>query len=201
MFSGVGKSYHLNYLTFKTLFQNINERNDLIFLETGIANNGTKSTYLFDQYIRKYGGRFWSVDINRDLVDSHQGNMCPGTQLICDDSVHFLKTWVSENPGKYPDVVYLDSYDLDWYNPQPSADHGLKEYLALEPVMKKNALLLIDDTPLNPYWIDNRHKLYDDMIQFYEKKGYMPGKGQLVLGLDKHMDTLIHNYQVLFKCR
>ena len=142
MFSGIGKPKHLNYLTFKELFKNINNRKDLIFLETGIASAGTNSTYLFDHYIRKYGGRFWSVDINRNLVDSHKGNMCSATSLVCDDSVNFLKNWIKENPNKQPDVIYLDSYDLDWYDPQPSAMHGLNEYLTLSPVLKKNSLLL-----------------------------------------------------------
>jgi hypothetical protein len=150
MFSKVGKPMHINYLTFKELFKNINNRKDLIFLETGIASVGTYSTYLFDQYIRRYGGQFWSVDINNNLVDSLQGNMCPGTKLVCDDSVKFLKEWVLNNPNKKPDVIYLDSYDLDWYNPEPSAMHGLNEYLALTPVFKSNTLLLIDDTPNNP---------------------------------------------------
>ena len=35
--------------------------------------------------------------------------------------------------------------------------------------MDKNTLLLIDDTPSNPYWIDSRGPLYNDMIQYYAK--------------------------------
>jgi hypothetical protein len=199
MFTGIGKPMHLNYLTFKELFKNMDGKKDLIILETGIASAGTNSTYLFDQYIRKYGGKFWSVDINKGLVDAHQGNMCSGTTLVCDDSVNFLKSWVQNNSEKNVDVIYLDSYDLDWYNPQPSAIHGLNEYLALLPVLKKDTLLLIDDTPANPYWLDTRGTLYNDMIKYYSMNNCLPGKGQYVLDVTKNADTLLHNYQILYK--
>jgi len=197
MFSNVGKPMHLNYLTFKELFKNMNSRKDLLILESGIASAGTQSTYLFNEYIKKYGGKFWSVDINSSLVDLHKGNMCPGTTLVCDDSVNFFKNWVKENDKV--DVVYLDSYDLDFYNPQPSAMHGLNEYLALEPVFKSGSLLLIDDTPSNPYWLDCRNQVYHDMIEYYSKNNCLPGKGQLVLNVFKNADLLLHNYQVLYK--
>jgi hypothetical protein len=199
MFSNVGKPMHLNYLTFKELFKNMNGRSNLMILETGIASAGTQSTYLFNEYVKKYGGKFWSVDINKYLVDSHKGNMCPATTLIHDDSVKFLSNWVKDNKDLQADVVYLDSYDLDFYNPHPSAMHGLNEYLALIPALKKNSLLLIDDTPSNPYWLDTRGQLYDDMIQYYGKHDCLPGKGQYVLNVYKNADTLLHNYQVLYK--
>lgn len=199
MFSGIGKPMHLNYLTFRELFKNMNEQKDLIILETGIASAGTQSTYLFNEYIRKYGGRFWSVDLNKYLVDSHSGNMCPGTTLVHDDSVSFFNSWINSNPTLNPNVIYLDSYDLDFYNPHPSAMHGLKEYLAILPSVKKNTLLLIDDTPSNPYWLDTRGELYTNMIEYYKNNNNLPGKGQYVVGLEKKTETLIHNYQVLYK--
>jgi hypothetical protein len=197
MFSNVGKPMHLNYLTFKELFKNMNSRNNLIILESGIASAGTQSTYLFNEYIKKYGGKFWSVDININLVETHRGNMCPGTTLVYDDSVNFFKNWVKSND--YVDVVYLDSYDLDFYDPIPSATHGLNEYLSLLPVLKNKSLLLIDDTPSYPYWLDCRNQLYYDMIEYYKKNDYLPGKGQYVLNKSKNADLLLHNYQVLYQ--
>lgn len=197
MFSLIGKPMHLNYLTFRELFKQINNRKDLIILESGIASAGTNSTYLFNEYIKKYGGKFWSVDINKDLVDIHKGNMCPSTTLICDDSIHFFKEWC--NQYKNADVIYLDSWDLDWYNPHPAAIHGLNEYLSLLPIYNKNTLLLIDDTPSSPYWIDSREKLFDDMIEYYINKSELPGKGQYILNVHKNADILLHNYQLLYK--
>ena len=76
MFSNNGTPMHVNYLTFKELFKEMNNKNNLTILESGISSAGTNSTYLFNEYIKKYGGRFWSVDINKDLIDTNQGNMC-----------------------------------------------------------------------------------------------------------------------------
>jgi hypothetical protein len=197
MFSYQGKGMHLNYLTFKELFKQMNQQKNLMILETGIASAGTNSTYLFNEYIRKYGGQLWSVDINQQLIDMHKGNMCYGTTLICDDSVHFLNEWVKSYPRA--DVVYLDSWDLDWYNPHPAAKHGLNEYIAILPSLKTNSLLLIDDTPSTPYWLDTRGQLYHDMNVYYDQYKYLPGKGRYVINEHKHANTLLHNYQILYK--
>ena len=168
-----------------------------MILESGIASAGTQSTYLFNEYVRKYGGFFWSVDINKSLVEQHRGNMCPATRLICDDSVNFFSNWAKKN--NKADIIYLDSYDLDFYNPKPSAEHGLKEFRSLLPVCKKDTLMLIDDTPINPYWLPFRNKMYNDMINFYNNYNCLPGKGMLVLNEEKNADLLLHNYQVLYK--
>jgi hypothetical protein len=198
MFSNVGKPMHLNYLTFKELVKNMDNK-ELNIIETGISCYGTNSTYFFNDYIRKYGGRLWSVDINPYLVNVHSGNMCPATQLICNDSVTFIKEWVSNNPNEKIDVVYLDSYDLDFYNPKPSAIHGLNEYLEILPALQKDSLLLIDDTPINPYWLDNREKIYEDMLVYYETNNELPGKGMYVVNINNTATKLMHNYQVLYK--
>ena len=197
LFSGKGTSHHINYLTFKKLFENIPVCKDLVILESGIASRGTQSTYLFNEVVRKYGGRFWSVDNDPNLVETHRGNMCPGTQLVCNDSVAFFKDWSASHTEA--NIIYLDSYDLDFYDPEPSGEHGLAEYRALLPVIKKNTLMLIDDTPINPEWLDTRGQLYRDMVDFYKNMGIMPGKGMYVLDEVKHAEKLIHNYQVLYR--
>lgn len=196
MFSHEGKPMHLNYLTFRELFRQMNKQPNLNILESGISSAGTYSTYLFNEYVKKYGGHLWSVDINKNLIDINQGNMCPATKLICDDSVSFFSKWSQSNKA---DVIYLDSWDLNWYDPHPAAMHGLNEYLSLLPSYKKNTLLLIDDSPSSPYWIDTRDKLYNDMKQYYLKNNCLPGKGQYVLNLYKDADLLLHNYQILYK--
>jgi hypothetical protein len=196
-FLNKGEPKHINYLTFKELFKNMNSIKNPMILESGIASAGTQSTYLFNEYVRKYGGFFWSVDINKSLVEQHRGNMCPATRLICDDSVNFFSKWAKNN--NKADIIYLDSYDLDFYNPKPSAEHGLKEFRALLPVCKKDTLMLIDDTPINPYWLPFRNNMYNDMVQFYNNYNCLPGKGMLVLNEEKNADLLLHNYQVLYK--
>ncbi len=199
MFSNNGIRKHINYLTFKELFKNICtlELKSPIIVETGIASHGTKSTYLFNEYIRKYGGRLWSVDINNELVANTQRYMCPGSTLVCDDSINFINKWINNNLKS--DIIYLDSYDLDIYNPTPSGIHGLNEYKAILPSIKKNTLLLIDDTPITPYWLDTRNKEYEDMCLFYSKNSYMPGKGMFIINENKNANVLLHQYQILYK--
>ena len=198
-FSNKGEPKHVNYLTFKEMFKNVDGLKNPIILESGIASAGTNSTYLFNEYVRKYGGFFWSVDINPYLVSTHSGNMCPATKLVCDDSVNFFSNWVKENENLQANIIYLDSYDLDFYNPLPSAEHGLKEYLSLLPACKKETLLLIDDTPKKPYWLPFRNNVYNDMVEYYDKNNFLPGKGMMVLNEKKNADLLLHNYQVLYK--
>jgi hypothetical protein len=198
MFSNkTGTKKHLNYLTFRRLFEEMKDLKSPYILESGIASAGTNSTYLFNEYVRKYGGFFWSVDINRSLVERHKGNMCPATQLICNDSVAFFTDWSKTH--EVANVIYLDSYDLDFYDPQPSGNHGLAEYKSLIPVIKKDTLLLIDDTPVNPYWLDTRGQLYTDMCTYYSTNNFLPGKGMYVLNEVKNANMLLHNYQVLYK--
>ena len=199
MFSNRGIPRHLNYRTFQTLFQSMEGLKEPNILESGVAAYGTQSTYLFNEYVRKYGGRFWSVDIDQAAIDKHVNNMCPATQLICDDSVHFFNSWVQTHQGQQAHVIYLDSWDLDMDNPDPAGLHGLNEYKALLPAIQKNTLLLIDDTPASPYWMDQRGQVYLDMCVHYEKYKSMPGKGMYIIQEPKHAEMLIHNYQVLYK--
>lgn len=202
MFFGKGTRHHINYLTFKKLFEQMGTPKEPIILESGIAIH---STYLFNEVVRKYGGYFWSVDNDPELVAAHQGNMCPGTKLVHNDSVAFFKEWINTSMAPSPstytsaDIIYLDSYDMDFYNPEPSAKHCLAEYMALKPAIKKDTLLLIDDTPMNPYWLDTRGSTYYDMLDYYGMFGIMPGKGMYVLDEVKNADKLIHNYQVLYR--
>ena len=89
MFSNTGEKMHLNYLTFRELFKQINNRKDLVILESGIASAGTNSTYLFNEYIKKYGGQFWSVDINKNLGSNLGGSIITitGNNLINTNNV------------------------------------------------------------------------------------------------------------------
>ena len=202
MFGGKGEQKHINYLTFRELFKEMGGRRDLNILETGMASAaGTRSTLLFDKYIRKYGGKVWSVDYHQYPVNFNRDKVCSNTKLYHADSVDFItnfEKYTGEKDIKF-DVIYLDSYDLDFYNPIPSGTHGLKEYKAVLPYIKSGTLLLIDDTPISPYCLDTRGDVYEKMIKFYERNLFMPGKGMFVLNEEKNADTLLHQYQVLYK--
>ena len=43
------------------------------------------------------------------------------------------------------DVLYLDSFDVDFNNPVPSSFHHIKELLAIFPKIQKGTLIVVDD--------------------------------------------------------
>jgi hypothetical protein len=183
---------HVCYPTFKRLFEEIERRGNppLNIIETGTAAHGTKSTYLFDAYVSKYGGHFWSVDINPNTKEKAEPFMGRNTTLITMDSIDFLSKWYSTYNIKV-DVVYLDSYDIVWENPEDAAIHGLKEYAAIKPAIGKDTLLLIDDTP-------NDISYLEGSTSFYDRTQIIPGKGMCIVTLHP-TNVLIHKYQVLYK--
>jgi hypothetical protein len=183
---------HVCYPTFKRMFLEIERRGNppLHIIETGTAAWGTLSTYLFDKYVSTYGGHLWSVDINPDTKRAAEPFMGPNTTLITMDSLDFLSSWVSTHKMK-ADIIYLDSWDVKWDNPEDAAIHGLKEYAAIKPAIGKDTLLLIDDTPNDIVYLNG-------VTSFYTRTNVFPGKGMCVVALHP-AEVLMHAYQVLYK--
>jgi hypothetical protein len=194
--------HHICYPTFKLFFKHLTEIKEPNIIETGSSAYGTNSSYLFNEYVRKFGGRFWTVDINKETVDTVRSFLCPASSVTEMDSVDFLKKWVNENQLSNVNV-YLDSYDLDWYNPQPSGIHGLNEFLAIKPVLQKDSYLLIDDTPVNTEWINDRGDFYNNFSEFKKNNHNlpMPGKGMYIIDICKNFNVKIleQKYQLLYK--
>ena len=44
-------------------------------------------------------------------------------------------------------LFYLDSFDLDWRYPYPSAAHHLKELTAINRILHKDTMVVVDDSP------------------------------------------------------
>ena len=44
-------------------------------------------------------------------------------------------------------MFYLDSFDVDWKYPYPSAAHHLKELTAINKILNKETLVVVDDAP------------------------------------------------------
>ena len=201
--STIGRyGHHINYTSFRSAFQEISKMKNPIIIETGSSRWGVNSTILFDAYIRKYGGRFWSVDIHKPTIDMLSGYVCPATTMVCNDSVSFLTDWVREHPGEQANFVYLDSWDVDWRAPEPAEKHGLSEFHAIKPALKSGSVLLIDDTPSTPYWTDSRDDNYSYLSEVYARNGELPGKRRLVvneLKEDASFQKLHHWYQVMWR--
>ena len=98
------------------------------------------------------------------------------------------------------DFLYLDSYDVDFLNPLLSAEHHLKEFKCIKHLLHEGSIVLIDDTPISPEWLDNGKysPIYDKLkLQFNEN---MSGKGSLVSKELEKMGAkkIMHQYQVLW---
>jgi predicted O-methyltransferase YrrM len=133
--------------TFTKIFEYLDTLNrPVLILETGCIRTLNdwgqgQSTQLFDLYAQhKPGSKVYSVDINEEaaaLVIKHASNC---TTITVGDSIDYLSRF-----EQAPDLVYLDSYDLDVKWPLPSAIHHLKELAAIMPRLTKDSLVVVDD--------------------------------------------------------
>lgn len=183
---------HENVKNFSTVISLLNQK-PAIILETGTSAWGTDSTRLWDLYVHRFGGCLKSVDIRTAPSIALQRQIGEQTQFYVQDSVAFLSNY----QGPAPDFVYLDSFDVDWFDPWPAAEHGLAELQAIYPKLKPGSLVLVDDTPLS---LD----LMGGDIASHAESGLkrVHGKGALILrNLDEfpRLKILDHNYSLLLK--
>jgi hypothetical protein len=198
-FSSIGDPGHLNMDSLRDTLGLLEERPGVI-VETGSSAWGLDSSRLFDAYVSSFGGEFWSVDLRVQPLLELRRKLTPNSTLVCDDSVRFLERWVSENPGRKADLVYLDSWDLDVEDPVPAAVHGLREFFAIAQALGGGSLLLIDDTPGSPEWVPAHWQR--EAQQYLETFDLIPGKGML---LDRYLEgradvvKVHHRYQALYR--
>ena len=143
---------HINYHTIKKSLEILKDKkkDNYIIVETGCSAHGTKSTLIWDAFVKKYGGNVFSVDLNNKAVDLTNRSTSERTKVICSNSLDYLPTL-----EKKIDFLYLDSYDVDFLNPGKSAEHHLKEFNCVRHLIHDNTVVLIDDTPVSPEWLDD----------------------------------------------
>lgn len=146
----LGNRYTTFYNSFKYL-ESLNKQNYFI-IETGTArieNNfgDGQSTIIFDEFLNfeKNTGKLVSIDINLDSINFAKSKVSSKTELICNDSVEALYKLSNDKNLPHIDMLYLDSFDLDWNNPHPSSMHHVKELLSIMPKINHGTLIVIDD--------------------------------------------------------
>ena len=177
----------------------LNNKKSLI-VETGTSAYGTDSSRLFDSYVTRFGGRFYSVDINplarRRLTFQHSRN----SHFIVSDSLSFLESFQLKSTDSKIDLVYLDSWDVDWSNPDESAIHGYNEYIRIRDCLKSGSIIVIDDTPRTLDWIPP--DCVDTAQEYLRVNGVLPGKGALILKELQGNPFVIkvwHEYNLVFQ--
>ncbi len=193
------KSHHINYFTFRKFFEILKSFENPSIIETGTSTwSPTASSKLFDTYITKYGGTFNTVDIVPYTIARARSTLSNPACVHLGDSVEFIKSIDYK-----VDAAYLDSYDIDWLNYEPAAQHGKREFEALLPKLNDRAIVLIDDTPSCPTFFPFRGDTYDTVKDLNEITGIMPGKGMYAIEvLNENKDkytwtTVLHQYQLL----
>ena len=70
-------------------------------------------------------------------------------EVTTNDSVRYLNDLSTNflNNKTKVSMFYLDSFDVDWRYPYPSAAHHLKELVAINKVLDKDTLVVVDDSP------------------------------------------------------
>jgi hypothetical protein len=144
----LGKRAEAFITIFTLLRENFDNDGPLTIVETGCVrdlNNWEgdgNSTILFNLFASETGSTFYSIDINPSHCDLARRS-CPKATMLSGDSVTMLHQLRSSVDAI--DLLYLDSFDLDWSNPHPSALHHLKELCAAAPLLKSGSFVFVDD--------------------------------------------------------
>jgi len=157
--------------TFLKAMELMLERNVKTIVETGTSRYGGVhcigdgcSTLIFSDWAKENNATLYSVDIDRNALLHAKAALKPPIEhvhFVHKDSVEFLK-----NFNRPIDFLYLDSYDFELDNPNPSQQHHLNEIKAAMPWLTENSIILIDDCDL-PY--GGKGKL---VIEFLEDRGW-----------------------------
>ncbi len=172
--------------TFRKIFEYLDEfSHPLVIVETGCARKtgnwegDGQSTVLFDKYIclKDFDSVVYSVDISPNSVAEAKKLVGHRVQLTQDDSVKFLRQLTDRllDEGKTIDMLYLDSFDLDWVYWYPSAAHHLKELCVAIRSIRKDTLVAIDDCPRDGPFISRSPNQLD-----FVATPSIGGKGRLV---------------------
>jgi len=161
-------------------------------IETGCSYGGYDDfgTYL-GYFTNENNGKLKTVDIVSDSIEKSKifyGDLFPNldVEFFCGDSVEYLKSY----EGK-PNLVHLDSWDLEIPNPLSSMLHGWLEFSIIKDKMPSGSICIIDDNYLNGttvYWniLNNGNHVKTLPIDItYD----IVGKGSLIYHWVKNYDT------------
>lgn len=144
---------NMRHPTFSYVLELMKRRGVKTIVETGTTRGGESafeveggSTILFADWASRNGAMVYSVDLSREAVKSARKALLPYHKHVTvtqGDSIQYL-----QNFGSPIDFLYLDSFDVDIFNPLPSQQHHLKEIQAAFPKLTKNSIVMIDDCAL-----------------------------------------------------
>jgi hypothetical protein len=169
----INKVYHY----FSSLNRPIN------ILETGCGHYGFSEkfapmTYIFADILNTLkGGSLLTVDINENNLKKCKELTKDFSHIIDYKLGNSVDVLQNLNTGhiKSLDLIILDSYDLNLFDPNPSAIHHLQELMIIYKDINKNCLIAIDDNYLPGTWVQ---WIWDNgTVEIFETKDKLIGKG------------------------
>ena len=144
-------------ISFKKIFKYLDSQpTPIIIVETGCLRKKDnfldgQSTLLFDKYTLSRGedSKTYTVDINPESTKVCKEVVSKNVEITTGDSIGYLNNLsiaFLKNKTKVS-MFYLDSFDVDWRYPYPSAAHHLKELVAINRILNEDALVVVDDSP------------------------------------------------------
>lgn len=144
-------------------------------VETGTIRSLDKwkdgqSARLFTEFVKCYGGSVRSVDISDEAcVLAREVLPYSEFSVTCSDSVAYLSGLEDLNTV---DLFYLDSWNVKWANDQKSAQHHLKEFLAIESQLAPGTVVAIDDN--SKFLSGGRTGKGRLIVEYLDSKGVRP---------------------------
>jgi len=145
------------------------------------------STLLFDKYAEFHPGSVvHTVDIDPAATQLCASLVSARVNVHTGDSVRFLRSLADAPRASRPivDLLYLDSYDVNFEDAFPSAFHHIKELVAAAPLLHRRTLVAVDDSPASMNGFLNA----DGMIQLVTAPR-IGGKGKLVAEYARHINA------------
>lgn len=130
--------------------QNSRTNKPIIVVETGSMRKSSfrfsgdgSSTLIFNHFVDATKGVVYTVDLDfmcKEIIENIY--KLKNTHSYTMDSVEYLRNF--PNPQDIT-ILYLDSYDVDFNNPAPSAEHHLKEIEVVFDKLTPGTIIVVDD--------------------------------------------------------
>ena len=190
-------------ISFRKIFKYLDARpTPIIIVETGclrVQGNflDGQSTLLFDKYTLSRGekSKVYTVDKSQNSTNACRQVVSGNVEITKSDSVRYLNNLTKKflTDKIKVSMFYLDSFDIDWKYPYPSAAHHLKELTAISKILYRETLVVVDDAPA----VGNLTRNKDTWQVLKLPPPVIGGKGFLVheYAEDVGAKALFSNYQ------
>ncbi len=156
-FNSISSNLGNREVSFKKIFNYLDSMpSPIVIVETGCLRKKNnfldgQSTLLFDNYTQSRGNnsKVYTVDINKNSTSVCKEVVSKNVEITTEDSVRYLNNLCNSflKTNVNVSMFYLDSFDVDWRYPHPSASHHLKELTAINKILNEDTLVVVDDSP------------------------------------------------------